>query len=123
MRVNPRRHESSGVRVGRGRVRERHERRDADHPPAADERQPLHRRNTDAQTGERSGAGGHGEQIDVGETTAARIEHRQEIARKTLRVRTRRIAARLVHGAVVVDERHASRSRRRVQRQHTHALD
>ena len=75
------------------------------------------------QPGERPGAGGDGKYVDGRQPDAVRFEHGEHFSRQTLRVRARQIARPLLDNHVLVDERHASRARRRVQREHTHALD
>src|SRR6266705_1282869 len=51
------------------------------------------------------------------------IGQRENLTGQSLRVCPRRVSALGFNYLVVFDERHASRARRRVQRQHTHALD
>src|ERR1700676_1433944 len=51
------------------------------------------------------------------------VSQREDLAGQSFRVCPRRVPAPGFNHLVVFDERHASRARRRVQGQHTHALD
>ena len=70
VRIDPRGDERAGRRVAAGELTERIEGGHADDRRVADERQALDGRDADAQAGERSGAGGDGEEIDVGDRPA-----------------------------------------------------
>ena len=92
------------------------------------ERQPLNRRDADAQTGERSRTGRDGEQIDVADErsrrarrASARSSRRQPLARAC--ARRRRSRSHRATRPSSSHKRDASGARRRVQSQHTHALD
>ena len=121
--IHPGGHKLARRRVSTRDLSKRLEGRDTDNRAPGDEGQPLDRGEANPQPGERPGTGSDGKQIDVRQGDAMRVEHGERFGRKTLRVRARRIAGPLLHNHVLVDERDASRARRSVQREHTHALD
>ena len=89
--------------------------------PAVHEREPLNRRDADPQAGERSRARRDGEQIDRRPAASWFASASATISPGSRsRVRARAVAAALVDDAIVVDERDASRARRRVEGQHSH---
>ena len=82
------------------------------------------RRDADAQAGERSRAGRHREQVDVRRRRARALgEDGEQIRRQPLGVRPRRIAARSATTRSSSTTATLPRARRRVQSQHTHAID
>jgi len=100
--------------------RERVERRDADEWLALREREPLHRRDADAQPGKRSGAGGDRVEVDLRELEAVSIEEYHQLRGQPLGLRTCRVAGLHVNDLRSAHQRGATRPRRRVERQDHH---
>ncbi len=83
LRVDPRRHGRRAVGAGDG---QRVERRDRHDPAAGRHRQALHRGDADPQPGERTGAGGHGQQVDSLERNRRCCEDPHEVLRQPFAV-------------------------------------
>jgi hypothetical protein len=121
IRLHPHDQRRAGLGIdGSGRiVREELERADGVDQSAADEGEPLHRRDADPDAGERSGPGGDGIAIDVTRRQAVAGQQRRQFARQALGVRPRRIAGPFLDHAVP-PQRHAAGRGGRIEGQDQH---
>ena len=82
--------------------------------------QPLHRRDADAQTGERARAGGHGKEVDSRERQAGLRQQIDQLAGKARGVRDRRVTGGLGEDLMIPDQGHAPGPSGGVECEHNH---
>src|SRR5262245_29222750 len=120
--VHPRCHDGSGRAFGTSQMSERFQRRYRDNTTAHDERKALNRCDSDAEPRERSGTRRDREHIDLAESDPIVRRERQDVGRQSFGVRSLGVAAPGLDHAIVFDDCHAADTRRRVQRENSHAL-